>query len=224
MATGKTPDPRKRKTSHPHASNLKVPNGSKELGYLAGEMYGCYTHQVGNAHPCVADITDDALECQYCTLKKPVTWRGYVPIWDADWTLRYALIGEDIFESVNALRWHASVVVSRAKNPISPLIIREADNPLRTLPNKAPYNTCIYALRVCLTLWQDSLLTAWCQEHASLALGASPTTVKPTPELGYKGPAPADDGEEIGVLANRIMGKVKALPSGNGKHQAPPKG
>lgn len=222
MASGKKPDPRKRKTSHPHATYLKVANGEKHPGYMAGELYGCYTHRTHSAQPCLSDLTNDALECPYCRSGMVPEWRGYVPIWDRDWTLRYVLIGEDLFASVDVIPLHAQVVCSRAKNPISPLIVRQEVGLTRELPARDPWKQPVFMLPICLTLWKCAELTAWMHNHhqpkmvpsAEKVIGAQapPPQVKP-----YRAPQPELLGDELDATMDRIRTFGKSLTNGKPK-------
>lgn len=227
MASGKRPDPRRRKTSHPHASYLAVKPGEKRGAFLAGELYGCYGHRTHAQQPCVNDITTGELQCPYCASGLIPEWRGYVPLWDVDFQLRYVLIGEEIFDSVDLIKHRAKVVVMRAKNPISPLIVREETLLTRELPNKAPYSEPIAMLKVCLTLWKNDALTKWCESRWPLAMGGTggevvkvdrPPAVKP-----YT--APTDDGAvapAVDVVMQRLKNKaahLKPSTNGNGKHE-----
>ena len=162
MSAGKKPDPRRRKTSTPRSTNFKVPNGTKELGYKAGEVYGCYGHRVHAHQPCLHELTDGELQCPLCTARIDLVWRGYVPIWDRDFTLRHALIGEDYFESVDMIPFRAQLILSRDKTPISPLVIRAGDvATFRQLPEKAPWNVPIDMFAVCRVLWKSAEVDAW---------------------------------------------------------------
>lgn len=225
MATGKRPDPRRRKQNHPHSTTLDVPPGAKHGGYLAGQLYGCYTHRSGATKPCVASITDDALECPFCRVGDESVWKGYVPLWDRDWTLRHVLISEQYLATVDAIPFHAKITVSKHKNPISPVIIREEPLLTRDLPNKSPWKDEVCMLAVCLTLWKNAPLTKWCLDNQPLALAAAvPPTPLPPPApkvTAYK--APVTDGAtevEHDALKNRILGRAKNLkPSTNGQHE-----
>lgn len=165
MATGQAPDPGRKKHAHPHCTNFKVPNGTKEFGFKAGHVHGCYGHRTFAHQPCVLLITEGALQCAYCGSGLVPEWRGYVPIWDRDWTLRYAMIGETFFPSVDSIPFRAQVCLSRAKNPISPLIIREEVNLTRVLPDRSPWNEEVNTLDICLTLWQNVELAKWYAKH-----------------------------------------------------------
>lgn len=226
MASGKRPDPRRRKTSHPHASYLSVKAGEKRGAYMAGEIFGCYGHRTHAQQPCVNDITGGELQCPYCAAGFQPEWRGYVPLWDVDFALRYVLIGEEIFDSVDMIKARTKVSVSRAKNPISPLIVREDALITRELPNKVPYNESIAMLKVCLTLWKNPALTHWCESRWPLAMGGTDgkvMKVTPAPVSGqYRAPdSGLGEEAELAKLVNRITDKAKALkPSsnGDGKH------
>jgi hypothetical protein len=236
MATGKKPDPRRKKTHSPHATYLNVKNGEKHGAYKAGELYGCYTHRTHACQPCVSDITDDALECPFCKSGMIPEWRGYVPLWDRDWTLRYVLIGEEFFATTDVIAWHAKVSVSRAKNPISPLVIREEAMLTRDLPNALPWKAEVSALAICLTLWKHDALNHWMSETKPLAwlesLGVKYVTpdaevkpeVKPTVVVNAYVPPASEAATEVDYEAvkNRLKGKLgKLKPSTNGKHYKP---
>lgn len=226
MATGKRPDPKRRKTAHPHASFLATKCGEKHPAYKAGEMYGCYTHRTFAAQPCCADITGGALECPYCLSGLDADWRGYVPLWDRDWALWYVLIGEAYFESVDVIPFHATVEVSRARNPISPLVVRQEQTMLRQLPARSPWKDDVNMLAICLTLWKCAPLTKWVEDNrplasasASTASPAKPPVPKVTP---YKAPRGGGTEEaDYTATINRLTANAKSLkPStnGDGKH------
>lgn len=161
MARGRKPDPSKKKIQQPHASYLKVTCGTKEPGYKAGEMYGCYGHRTHANQPCVSDITECALQCPYCAANMCPEWRGYVPVWDRDFVLRYVLVNEEYFISVDAIPIGAQVVMSRAKNPISPLVMRQETCLTRQLPACEPFNKPVDMLSICLLLWKNEALNRW---------------------------------------------------------------
>lgn len=181
MATGERPAPRQHRSCQPHATNLKVANGTKEAGWIAGEMHGVNGHRAGTHQPCVFRITEGKVQCPYCVANLPLVWRGYVPIWDRDWALRYALINEEYMLSVDAIPVGSQVVVSRAKNPISPLIIREEKHGFRALPDKPPFNKPICTRDICLLLWQNDALNRWYADHDSRNMVADVATIIKAP-------------------------------------------
>ena len=221
MATGRQPDPKRRKTAHQHATYLAVKPGEKHPAYIAGELYGCYTHRTSHAQPCLSDVTNDALECPLCKGGLVPEWRGYVPLWDRDWTLRYVLISEEYFATTDAIGFHCKVSVSRAKDPKSPLVIREEVMLTRDLPNKAPWKDSVAMLPICLTLWKNAALVAWVNANKPLAAGAqtvpAPLSV-PAPSKAYKAPGNDEPLEvDFDATRNRILSKLKK-PTTNGKH------
>lgn len=231
MASGRKPDPRKKKSTVPHATNLKVANGKTEGAYIAGEMFGCYTHRTYASMPCMLDVTNDALPCPYCGSGVEQVWRGYVPLWDRDWTLRYVLIGEDYFASVDAIPHRTKVAVSRGKNPISPLIIREEPMLTRDLPNSHPWNVEIDALAICLRLWKNAELNEWFRCNPPKKEAPKPSGKKPplksdgkpfSPHYAaaaarYSAPDPSAIGDPVDAVRNRILSKTANLkPSTNG--------
>jgi hypothetical protein len=162
MSKGQRPDPRKRKTGAPRSTHFKVANGRTELGYKAGDMYGCYGHRLGAHQPCMIELTGGELQCPLCTAGLDKVWRGYVPCWDRDFTLKHALIGEDYFESVDMIPHRAQIILTRDKAPISPLVIRAGDvATLRELPNKLPWTQEIDMYAICRVLWKNPAVDAW---------------------------------------------------------------
>lgn len=162
MSNGKKPDPRRKKTGAPHSTHFAVPNGAKELGYKAGEVYGCYGHRVHAHQPCLHELTDGELQCPFCTAGINLEWRGYVPLWDRDFTLRHALISEAYYESVDMIPHRAQVILSRDKPKMSALVIRAGDvATLRSLPEKAPWCNEVDMFAVCRVLWKNAAVDAW---------------------------------------------------------------
>lgn len=234
MGSGKKPDPRRKKFQAPHSTYLKVECGKTYGGWSAGEYYGCYAHRVGNTKPCCANITDDAMECPYCVSGMEAVWRAWVPVWDVDWTLRHVLIGEEIAPSVDAIPFRAKVSLSRHKNPISPMVVREdAKSVNRELPAVLPWAWPVPMLAVCLVLWDIPALTRWCEDKNLLALGAPAAPTLPDAKP-IKMPAKANVAKafkasevkeiEVGALLNGTLNRVKALEAAgkvtpNGKHK-----
>lgn len=161
MSTGSRPQKGAHEKTKKHATYLRVPNGCSECCYKAGETHGVVGHRTHAHQPCLKDITHGKLECTYCSAGLQPVWRGYVPLWDRDWTLRYSLIGEEYFETVEVIPVRSQVVVSRAKNPISPLVIRQEVKLVRELPDKEPWNKPIDMEELCLCLWKIPQLTEW---------------------------------------------------------------
>lgn len=233
MASGKKPDPRRKKNVAPHSTYLKVECGKKVGAYSAGEVFGCYSHRTFATLPCVANLTDDALKCPYCEASMEPTWRGWVPLWDSDWVLRHVLIGEEILESVDAIPHRAKVSVSRAKNPISPLIVREEVAVTRELPNTCPWRDPVDMLAVCLVLWNLPELTRWMETHRQappaptplpkgVALKSDGKPFSPSMQAAakrYGGPLPEAADVVYDAAVNRLAKNAKNLkPSENGKH------
>lgn len=161
MATGRKPSPGRKKNCVPHATHLKVPNGGKEHGFKAGELYGVNGHRTHAHQPCVWDISEGELQCPYCAAGLDLVWRGYLPVWDRDWTLRYVLVNEEYFMSVDAISIRGQLVITRAKNPISPIVVREEKHQFKALPDQVPYNTDICMRDICMLLWKNEPLNRW---------------------------------------------------------------
>ena len=235
MSKGKAPDPKRRRKTHAHASYLAVKCGQKEAGYKAGELYGCYTHRTFAAQPCVADITNGELKCAWCASQMISEWRGYVPVWDRDWTLRYVLIGEDYYESVNAIPLHAQIAISRAKNPISPLVVREELSMTRKLPDRPPWKEPVDMLEICLTLWQQDALTRWILSHREAPNAAEEVkqpeaAAEKKPRLKGAAAMKAYEEKEAKRLENMdarfvkiVDGIFKPAPGAEGPYKGPPK-
>jgi hypothetical protein len=230
MAKGKPPDPRKKKIQQTHATYLPVASGAKEPGYKAGELFGCYGHRTSANQPCVFDITDGALQCPFCAANMDPVWRGYVPVWDRDWALRYVLVNEEYFVSVDAIPVGAQVLILRGKNKISPLVIRQEVCLTRPLPDQAPFNKPVNMFAVCQLLWKNAALNKWAAEQDARGLVADVAKVveapKPVAEKFAKSPIErlkeaeekhlreqAEQEEHAGEIMNRLL-----KPARNGKN------
>lgn len=226
MATGRRPKKDPLKARAPHATFLQVKNGAKEAGYKAGPVFGVNGHRTHAHQPCKFDLSDGKLQCPYCEAGLETQWRGYLPIWDRDWMLRYVLIGEELLASVDAIPHRAQVVVSRAKNPISPLIVRHELSLTRELPSASPWKDEVDIAAVCCMLWRSPDLIPFCVGFH---------TAKELP----KGIAVKDDGKPFAPMqqaaAKRVGAKVESAeedingpmrsilnriskPTTNGKH------
>lgn len=226
MATGRKP----RKTAHeirtPHTRYLQVANGATELGYKAGEVFGVNGHHVGTHKPCVHDLTEGKQQCAYCGSGFPLVFRGYLPVWDRDFTLRYVLICEDILESVDAIPFREQITMSRAKNKISPLIVRHERRLTRDLPVKEDWQKPIDMGPICCVLWKTPELYPFC-------VASTPTPTQKTVAVTDKGKPfspmmqqaakkngaavkPLDEEDVIAPLKNALE-RMKAV-SPNGKH------
>jgi hypothetical protein len=233
MASGKKPDPRRKKNVAPYSAYLKVECGKKFGGYSAGEFYGCYAHRTYATQPCVANITDDEMQCPYCVSGMEPEWRAWVPFWDSDWILKHVLIGEEIAPSVDAIPFRAKISISRAKNPISPLIVREEVAVFRELPATAPWLQPVNMLSVCLVLWKNAELTRWVEKHAPkpiekeapvLVCKGKKIVLPPAPPalvLGeYKGPA---NGASQDMGLGEALQRIKSIEKKNSGKGAEPK-
>lgn len=209
MATGRKPASGRKKTNQPHATNLKVPNGGKEAAYKAGEMHGVNGHRTHAHQPCVWDITEGEMKCPYCEAGLDLVWRGYVPLWDRDWTLRYVLVNDEYLYSVDAIPVRAQVVVSRAKNPISPIVVREEKHGFKALPDTPPFNVDICMRDICLLLWKNEALNRWYAKTDTAALMAS----LPKP-IGMKMPAKVNQADDQAARLLRHAAEAKARESG----------
>ena len=227
MSKGKAPDPSRRKTNQPHATHLKVTNGGKEVAWKAGEMYGCYGHRTHAHQPCTHVMTDGAIQCAYCGSGMVPEWRGYVPLWDRDFALRYVLVNEDYYVAVESIPVFDQVVCSRAKNPISPIVIRAEVSMARQLPKVKPYDAPIDMLAICLLLWKNEPLTVWMLKNGHTGTPVKAEEKKAPPEVKKaKDPLAAlreaerrakleeaAEEQKIGGVINRLL-----TPAPNGKH------
>lgn len=176
MSTGQPPKKRASENKTPHATNFKVENGKQRPAYIAGPLHGVPGHRTHAHQPCLRLVTDGALECPYCTAGLDEVWRGYVPLWDRDWVLHYALIGEEYYPTLCTMKRGDQVMVSRAKSSKAPLVIHAETSFVRGLPEDAPHNADVSALALCLRLWQIDALTLWYQRKA--AIGDGPAKAK----------------------------------------------
>jgi hypothetical protein len=232
MATGRKPNSRPGEKKKIHATHFKVPNGGMECGYKAGDMHGVNGHRTHAHQPCLKLYTNGEMECPYCNAGLEPMWRGYVPVWDRDWTLRYALIGEEIFESVDIIPRGAQVVLTRAKNPISPLVIRQETKLVRSLPDKEPWTQPVCMEDICLLLWKLPALTAWVHRErelrsalpAGVAVKSDGKAFSPPMQAAAKRNGSRVVKEEEAIPFSEALNRVKALeeagklPKPNGNH------
>ncbi len=136
-------------------------------------MYGCYGHRVHAHQPCLFRLTKGELNCKLCAANIALEWRGYVPIWDRDFTLRHALISEDYHESVDMIPFRAQVILTRDKPRMSPLVIRAGDiATFRSLPEKLPWSKEIDMYAVARVLWKNAEVDAWYSSTSGRQLSA----------------------------------------------------
>lgn len=231
MSTGSRPNPSGKKTGVPHATYLQVKNGASAAGYKAGILHGVYGHRTHAHQPCCRIITEGELQCPYCLGGLDPVWRGYLPVWDRDWALRYVLIGEDYCETVDVIGHREQVVITRAKNPISPLVVRQDVTLDRELPNKAPWSEKIDMEAICLELWKDAPLKEWVYTHRAKkpkpepkpALRSNGKPFSPPMQAAAKKYATPegvhDAAEEFEQARNRLAKRAAELPpSKNGTH------
>lgn len=229
MATGQKPDPRRRGTKHAHATHLQCKGGEKHSAWKAGGVHGVYGHRTFAHQPCVQLVTGGKLQCPYCAAGVKLEWRGYVPLWDVDWVLRYVLIGEDIFESVEETAFRAPVVVQRHKNPISPLVVRPFASLERELPNRPPWDKEVDMLSICLTLWEHDDLSNWYAtqrtaepKEATVQLRGDGTPFSPPYQAAARRWSTPPDTEQAGKALDAVTKSLKEKaaklpPSTNGK-------
>jgi len=232
MGTGKKPDPSRRKTATQHATYLALKAGQKEVAWKAGEVHGVYGHRTHAHQPCVFDVTEGALQCPYCATGLIAEWRGYVPLWDQDWALRYVLVNEEYEATTEATAVGKQVLVLRGKDPKSPLVIREEVTKLRMLPDRAPWNVPVNTLLICLTLWKCDALTRWYRLNRAEELCVGPPEKKPANQP--KPPAApmekyfkaeekskADAADEEMSIGNTMRRLLKPAQGANGKYKPP---
>ena len=236
MATGSRPDPQKRRTPFIHSSYLEVGNGKKEAGYIAGPIHGCYGHHHGAHKPCLFLVTEGELQCPYCSPSNDPIWRGYVPVWDRNWTLRHVLIGEEYFPSVEMIPHRAQVTLHRHKNPISPLVIEQQVSLTRELPDRSPWSAEVNTLAICLTLWKIHSLSEWYKANPHKLAAAEETEKRAKLSAEEKDRRPLErlaaaqqkadrEAEEQKARILRTAQSVfKPAPNGNGAYKGPPKG
>jgi hypothetical protein len=233
MARGKKPDPRKRKTAHPHSTHFKVLNKQRRGAWCAGEVFGCYTHRTHASSPCLDDLTEGALSCPYCKAGVECSWRGYLPVWDEDFQLCHALFGESMFEVLDMIPFRHPLTISRAAPVRSPLLIRAEPMLSRQLPDRSPWSEPVDILPILLTLWKCDELTVWYTRNPPAA-SAKPTPVKsdgkpfsPMTAAAAKKYTPPESPsaaaeEDYDAVRNRLKQVARKLPaSSNGHHSKP---
>ena len=233
MATGRKPDPRKRKTVHQHSEYLPVPNKTKAGGWKAGEVYGLYCHHAGHTRPCLDDVTKGALECPLCTARFDLIYRAYMPLWDREYQLRHVLIGEDFFEAADRIPFRHPLTLARDANKRSPLRVSDEPMMVRVLPDGPPWDKPVDMLSICLTLWKDDVLSKWMVgNRAALEDVKKETPLKsdgrpfgPMTAAAARRFAPPPTVESAEVALDEVTARLKKKAAGmkpstngNGKH------
>jgi len=234
MSTGKRPKACPGVKPTIHASHLAVGNGQQERGYKAGAMHGVNGHRTHAHQPCLRDYTDGELTCPYCEAGVELQWRGYVPVWDRDWALRYVLVGPDVMESADCILRGEQITINRAKSMRSPLIVRAETCLTRSLPDKAPWNQEVNMEDICLLLWKLPALSLWVRTTRGRSDNAlsltTPAKVEPKKSDGkpfdkfhrnaalkYGDKGPMDTDELVAAAEREILAKVQSNGK-NGKH------
>lgn len=184
-----TPDPGK-KSGIQRWDYLPIPNGTKTQGWIAGPPTGVFVHRDGTDKPCRSKLTDGTLICPYCTIGKPVTWRGATPFYSPVYTRHWCWTTQDHKEYNDTLPHLAQIVLSRAKSKCAPVVIRAEVWRASPLPDSAErmrrMNLMDFLIGV---LWDDADLQAF---HFSNIVGEQH---KPEPdEVPTAGTVPGPEG------------------------------
>lgn len=231
MSTGSRPGPQGKKKGTPHATYLQVKNAGSAAAYKAGPLHGVYGHRTHAHQPCARIITEGEMPCPYCQSGLDPVWRGYLPLWDRDWALRYVLIGEEYCETVDVIGHRTQVILTRHKNPISPLVVREESTLDRELPTKSPWSDTIDMEAICLDLWKHPCLKEWVMTHrparsvdpegvplTSTGEPYSPMTKAAARKVSRKQATEAAE-KSFDAVVNRLARSASQLPtSTNGHH------
>lgn len=188
---------------------LKVEAGQTLHGWLAGQPFGCDVHHVGQSKVCRRGMSDGALPCRYCGPEHPVLWRGYTPLFDADYRRRFVLIGADILPLVREIEPGAMVEIQRMKGQKQRILIRPKAWRVTPLPPEQARQCPVDILPALFRVWGDAELAAW---HAATAPASVPPVA--TPKRAYAPPADLEAAREVGEaemekVKNRLLGRFK---------------
>jgi hypothetical protein len=202
---------------------LRLPNGQKTVGFLAGFPFGVYCHHHFHDLPCRAKASDGRLACKLCEALGEPIWRGFTPYYDAEYLPCFTIITDDYLESVRELGPFQMVEMSRAAAKKSPVVIRPKlwrTQPIPPSPGRVfPVNLADFLFGI---LWKDAELQRY---HVSAALKASDKALSQPAVPPSVGMVPNPDAaldaatrrlkERAGKL--ETLGEVLAAP--NGKHK-----
>jgi hypothetical protein len=207
---------------------LKVENGRSAVGYLAGYPSRTYVHHVGNSVPCKRKITKSVLVCPYCEAGKVPEWRGYVPLYSAQYVRLFTIITKDYLESVEQIPIHSQIRCSRGKNRHDPVVITEEKWSPRPLPLTPERDQEIDLRPFLLRLWKDQELVEWCRslpltlpltEEKPRRKPATRSTTKPKHPPLPPTPEPVPSDQTLDETFASIKRKWQLPPVVNGKHE-----
>lgn len=138
---------------------LPVPNGTTAVGYLAGYPLCCKTHHNNGTKPCRKWMSAHVLQCPFCNDGHEPDDRAYVPIWSREYLGQFVVVPYAYVESIREISLHAQVKLTRAKNPKTPVVIREEVWSPRPLPLTAGRREPVDLMEVLVRrIWRDKEL------------------------------------------------------------------
>lgn len=198
-----------------HFGYAPTPTNSRWHAYIAGPAQWVWCHEPKKTKPCLAILTNRALECPWCGTPKPVVRKAYVPLYRAaDWSPRCVIVTELYEDVLSKLKFHDRVTVGKEAEKGDPVWIT------RAIDQRPAFNTT----RVCrmnpvdltcslLRIWGNDALRRWCEVDEPVG---SPTQSDNSVSL----PAPAvpvtnwKQFVEVGSL-----GKLEGTVTNPGKHR-----
>jgi hypothetical protein len=184
---------------------LKLDPGKAWHGWCAGPMIGVECHHRGQSRPCRKRFTDGALSCPDCVDKLPVTWRGYMPLWDDAGARFLSIFGDRYYDDACEVRFLRPVTVRKNLARGCPIRCGVSTRPLDQLPvilkRRRPADVRPYLLK----LWKDLELSRWCAKHPVPDLPDTPVSGLQLTEEEARG--------LDGVITNRLRERIKVVPS-----------
>lgn len=133
--------------------------------WLVGTIVGVETHFTGRTMPCLRYLTGGRMKC-YCEGNRlATTWKGYVPLFDANGVQCFAMIGERYADVACKIDLFSPVTVARLKRAGSPICVTKSnwtDAPPPSNGDKLkPKDIRPWLLK----LWHDETLNEWLAAH-----------------------------------------------------------
>lgn len=104
----------------------KVPAGTELVGWKTGETFWCECHYQDQIKPCVAIMTNGAIQCPLDHGQHLVRWQGYVPMIGETGQPICVRVQGYSHEQVDAIPIGKEVVASRGKGRNKPVLLRRA--------------------------------------------------------------------------------------------------
>lgn len=137
-------------------------------GYIAGPTLWFWCHQPKKTKPCLAILTNRAVECPWCGTDKPVVYRGYVPLYrQSDWMPRCVIVNEVFKEVTDKFALHDRVTLGKEGEDSDPVWIMRAMVQTPTFCTTLKHrHQPVDVSESLLKIWGNAELRKWADEQS----------------------------------------------------------